>query len=168
MTRWFRAVHNAEEFAAGGASLHHVDVVTRVLAGPAARRLAPQVWAGAETQLGAKTGDYTPTELWDWGTRLIDTLDHDGAEPDKDPAPVNELHLARHHGRPGGTLRGHYDDAAMFDAIAIAIAAAVDAQARPVNPTSAAPRPNANPKRWATSAGMRVTGWCTTQAGTSH
>jgi hypothetical protein len=119
----------AEVFAAGATSLRHVDVIARLLATPAARRLAPQVWAGAEAQLAAKAGDYTPTELVDWGTRLIDTLDQDGPEPDDEPDPVNELHLTRHRGRPGGTLRGHYDDAAMF----AAIAAAVDAKSRPVD-----------------------------------
>ena len=119
----------AEVFAAGGASLRHVHAIARLLAGPAARRLAPQAWAGAEAELAAKTADYTPTELLAWGTRLIDTLDQDGPGPDDEPDPVNELHLSRHRGRPGGTLHGHYDDAAMFDAIA----ATLDAHARPVD-----------------------------------
>ncbi len=121
--------HTAEAFAACGISLRHVDIIAHLLAGPCARRLAPDVWAGAEAVLAAKSTDYTPTELLDWGTRLVDTLDQDGPEPDERPDPVNELHLARHRGRPGGTLRGHYDDAAMFDAIA----AAVDAHSRPVD-----------------------------------
>ena len=119
----------AEAFATGGASLRHVDIIARILASPAARRIAPDVWASAETELAAKSTDYTPSELLDWGTRLLDTLDQDGPEPDDQPDPVNELHLTRHRARPGGTLRGHYDDAAMFDAIA----AAVDAHARPVD-----------------------------------
>ncbi|HEY0812916.1 MAG TPA: DUF222 domain-containing protein [Pseudonocardia sp.] len=119
----------AEVFAAGATSLRHVDVVARLLATPAARRLAPQVWAGAEAELAAKSGDYTPMELLEWGTRLIDTLDEDGPEPGDEPEPVNELHLTRHRGRPGGVLKGHFDDAAMFDAIA----AAVDAPSRPVD-----------------------------------
>ena len=42
---------------------------------------------------------------------------------------MNEVHLQRFRGRPGGTLKGHFDDAAMFDAIA----AVVDAQARPTD-----------------------------------
>lgn len=121
--------HTAEAFAACGISLRHVDIIARLLAGPCARRLAPDVWAGAEAELAAKSTDYTPTELLDWGTRLVDTLDQDGPEPDERPDPVNELHLARHRGRPGGTLHGHYGDAAMFDAIA----AAVDAHSRPVD-----------------------------------
>jgi Domain of unknown function (DUF222)/HNH endonuclease len=121
--------HTAEAFAAGAASLRHVDVIARVLASPAARRLPPDVWAAAETELAAKSADYAPAELLEWGCRLIDTLDQDGPEPDDEPDPVNELHLTRHRGRPGGTLRGHYDDPAMFDAIA----AVVDAYARPVD-----------------------------------
>ncbi len=124
-----RLPSTAEVFAAGGASLRHIDTIARLLATPTARRLAPAVWAGAEAELAAKTADYSPTELLEWGTRLIDTLDQDGPGPEDEPDPVNELHLSRHRGRPGGTLRGHYDDAAMFDAIA----AAVDAATRPVD-----------------------------------
>ncbi len=117
-------------FAAGTASLRHVDVVARVLATPAARRLCTDVWAAAEAKIGAHTDRYTPSELLEWGTRLVDTLDQDGPEPDdRPPDPVNELHLRRHRGRPGGTLRGHFDDAAMFGAVA----ALLDAHARPVD-----------------------------------
>ena len=133
----------AEVFAAGGTSMRHVEVIARLLATPAARRLTPSVWAGAEVQLAAKSGDYTPTELVEWGTRLIDALDQDGPEPDGQPDPVNELRLTRHRGRPGGTLRGHYDDAAMFDAIA----AAVDAQSRPVEADESGLRRSGRPKR---------------------
>ena len=117
-------------FAAGTASLRHVDVVARVLATPAARRLCTDVWAAAEAKIGAHTDRYTPSELLEWGTRLVDTLDQDGPEPDdRPPDPVNELHLRRHRGRPGGTLRGRFDDAAMFGAVA----ALLDAHARPVD-----------------------------------
>ena len=120
----------AEKFVGGSASLRHVDVISRVLASPAARRLAPEVWAGAEAELAAHTDQYTPAELLEWGTRLVDTLDQDGPEPDdRPPEPVNELHLQRFRGRPGGSLKGHFDDAAMFDAIA----AVVDSRARPAD-----------------------------------
>jgi Domain of unknown function (DUF222) len=103
----------AGKFAAGAASLRHVDVISRVLGSPAARRLAPEVWAGAEVELAAHTERYTPAELLEWGTRLVDTLDQDGPEPDdRPPDPVNELHLQRFRGRPGGSLKGHFDDAA--------------------------------------------------------
>ena len=41
----------AEVFAAGRAGLRHVEVVTRLLGSPAAGRLSPEQWAGAEAQL---------------------------------------------------------------------------------------------------------------------
>jgi uncharacterized protein DUF222/HNH endonuclease len=120
----------AERFATGSTSLRHVEVITRVLGGPAAQRLSPAVWSGAEAALAAHADQYTPTELLEWGTRLVDTLDQDGPEPgDRPPAAVNEVHLQHFRGRPGGTLKGHFDDAAMFDAIA----AVVDAHARPAD-----------------------------------
>jgi hypothetical protein len=120
----------AEKFTGGSASLRHVDVISRVLASPAARRLTPQVWAGAEATLAEHTDQYNPAELLEWGTRLIDTLDQDGPEPDdRPPEPVNELRIQRFRGKSGGSLKGHFDDAAMFDAIA----AVVDAHARPAD-----------------------------------
>ena len=123
-----RLPHTAEAFADGRASLRHVDVVARLLGSKAAGRLSPEQWAGAEEQLAAKTGEYTPNELYAWGRRLIDALDQDGEEPDdRPPAQVNELFLTR--GRDGGgKLKGRFDDAAMFDAIA----AVIDAKAKPL------------------------------------
>ena len=120
----------AEKFAGGAASLRHVDVISRVLASPAARRLAAEVWAGAEVELAGHAEQYAPAELLEWGSRLVDTLDQDGPEPnDRPPDPVNELRLQRFRGRSGGSLKGYFDDAAMFDAIA----AVVDAHARPAD-----------------------------------
>ena len=59
---------------------------------------------------------------------LVEALDQDGEEPDdRPPAQVNELLLTRLPGG-GGKLRGRFDDAAMFDAIA----AVVDAKAKPL------------------------------------
>ena len=67
-----------------------------MLATPAADAAAPEQWAGAEEQLAAKTGEYTPSELHAWGTALVEALDQDGAEPDdRPPAQVNELFLTR-------------------------------------------------------------------------
>jgi hypothetical protein len=118
----------AAAFAEGGAGLRHVEVVARVLATPAAARLTPDQWAGAEAALAAKTGEYTPSELQAWGTALVEALDADGPEPDdRPPAPVNELHLTRNPHGAGGKLNGRIDDAAMYDAIATV----VDAHARP-------------------------------------
>jgi hypothetical protein len=120
----------AQQFTTGAAGLRHVEAIGRVLASPSAQRLAPTVWSSAEAELAAHADRYTPSELLEWGCRLVDTLDQDGPEPDdRPPDPVNEVHLQRFRGRAGGTLKGHFDDAAMFDAIA----AVVDAQARPID-----------------------------------
>src|SRR3954447_8860445 len=110
-------------FADGRASLRHVETIARVLGSDAARRLSPQQWAGAEAQLAAKAELYTPSELQAWGAALVEALDQDGEEPDDGPpAQVNELQLTR-LATGGGKLKGRFDDAAMFDAIAAVIAA---------------------------------------------
>ena len=109
------------------------EPATRRCRGPragdtAAARLTPEQWAGAEEQIAAKTTDYTPSELHAWGTALVEALDQDGAEPDDRPPPqVNELFLTR-TATGGGKLKGRFDDAAMFDAIA----AVIDAKAKPL------------------------------------
>ena len=118
----------AAVFAAGQAGLRHVDAIARVLGAPSAQRLSPEQWAGAEEQIAGKAAVYTPSELRTWGAALVEALDQDGAEPDDRPsAQVNELYLTRLPGG-GGKLRGRFDDAAMFDAIATV----VDAKARPL------------------------------------
>ena len=119
----------AAAFTSGTASLRHVEVIARVLGSDPAARLTPQQWTEVEAQLADKTGEYSPAQLLEWGARLVDLLDQDGAEPDDDgpPRQVNQLHLRRHRDRPGGTISGRFDDAAMFDAVATAI----DAHARP-------------------------------------
>ncbi|MGH3567694.1 MAG: DUF222 domain-containing protein [Pseudonocardia sp.] len=124
-----RLAATAEVFAAGAARLRHVDVIAKVLSSPAAGRLTPEVWAGAEAELADKATAYTPSELLTYGTALIDTLDQDGPEPDdRPPTQINELHVTRTNGRPGGTLQGRFDDAAVFDAIATVI----DAKSKPL------------------------------------
>jgi hypothetical protein len=118
----------ATVFAAGATSLRHVEVIAGVLGTAAAARLSPEQWAGAEEQLAAKAHAYTPSELQAWGTTLVEALDQDGAEPDdRPPAAVNELHLSRLPSG-GGKIKGRFDDAAMFDAIA----SVIDAKARPL------------------------------------
>jgi hypothetical protein len=118
----------AQVFATGRASLRHVEVIARVLATKTAERLSPEQWAGAEEQLAARVADYTPRELHEWGTALVELLDQDGEQPDdRPPAQINELLLTRLPGG-GGKINGRFDDAAMFDAIATAI----DAHARPL------------------------------------
>jgi hypothetical protein len=119
----------AEVFRAGRASLRHVEVLAKVLGTAAAGRLSPQVWAGAEQVLAEKATEYTPSELLSWGTELVEKLDQDGAEPDdRPPTAVNELYVTPYSGKPGGAIKGRFDDAALFDAIA----SVIDAHARPL------------------------------------
>ena len=90
----------AEVFAAGRTGLRHVEVIARVLASKPAGRLSPDAWAGAEAQLAGKADQYTPHELQQWGTALVELLDQDGEQPDdRPPARVNELFLTRLPGR---------------------------------------------------------------------
>jgi 5-methylcytosine-specific restriction protein A len=118
----------AEVFAQGRAGLRHVEVIARVLGGKSAGRLSPEQWAGVEAQLAAKAELYTPTELQNWGTALVELLDQDGEQPDdRPPALINELQLTRLP-EGGGKIKGRFDDAGMFDAIATVI----DAHAKPL------------------------------------
>ena len=124
-----RLTATAEVFTSGRTGLRHVEVIAKVLATAAADRLTPEVWAGAEVQLAEKATVYSPSELQAWGTALVEALDQDGAEPDdRPPALVNELRLTRNPNGAGGKLKGRFDDAAMFDAIA----AVIDAKAKPL------------------------------------
>ncbi|MQA15558.1 MAG: DUF222 domain-containing protein [Pseudonocardiaceae bacterium] len=139
----------AEAFAAGQAGLRHVEAIAKVLATAAADRLAPEVWAGAETELAGKAAVYTPAELASYGTALVEALDADGAEPDDRPAAeVNELFLTRHRDGSGGRIKGRFDDPALYDAIATV----VDAHAKPAPPTTAAAPESGRPTRWPRSA----------------
>jgi hypothetical protein len=123
-----RLAATAAVFGAGRCGLRHVEVIARVLGSATAQRLSPQLWAGAEEQLAGKADVYTPAELHTWGAALVEALDPDGPEPDDRPPPqVNELQLTR-SAAGGGKLKGRFDDAAMFAAIATVI----DAHARPL------------------------------------
>jgi 5-methylcytosine-specific restriction protein A len=123
-----RLAATAQVFAAGQARLRHVEVIAKLLDLPAARRLAPHRWAGAEATLAATACEFTPSGLQSWGAELIEKLDDDGPEPDDHPpAPVNELHLLPHRARAGGTLKATFDDPALYDAIA----ALIDTKAAP-------------------------------------
>ena len=78
-------------------------MIARVLASRPAGRLSPDAWAGAEAQLAGKADQYTPHELQQWGTALVELLDQDGEQPDdRPPARVNELFLTRLPGRRAG------------------------------------------------------------------
>lgn len=115
-------------FDAGRAGLRHVEVIASVLGSAAAERLAPGVWADAEVQLADKAMLYTPSQLREWGRNLVEALDDEGPEPDDgQPQPRNELLLTRHRDG-GGWIKGRYEDAAAFDAIATVL----DAKAAPL------------------------------------
>ncbi len=123
-----RLAATAAGFAAGEISMRHVEVIAGLLATPAAERIPAEKWAAAEQELAGHAPDYTPAELHTWGTQLIEALDDDGPEPDDRPEPqINELRLTRHQHRPGGRIRGRFDDAEMFDRVA----AALDTHGRP-------------------------------------
>jgi hypothetical protein len=116
-----RLPNTAKVFAAGQAGLRHVEVIAGLLASQAARRLTDGQRDGVEEQLAAKTGDYTPAQLRTWGKALIEALDEDGPAPDEDDRAVNELFLHPHRTSDGGTLKGRFDDAALWAAIATLI-----------------------------------------------
>ncbi|HXV92801.1 MAG TPA: DUF222 domain-containing protein [Pseudonocardia sp.] len=119
----------AAAFAAGRAGLRHVDAVAAALASPAAVRLSPGIWAGAEAELADKAACYTPSELRGYAVRLVDQLDQDGPEPDdREPDPVDELYLTPSPDGRGGTLKGRFDDPALYAAIATVI----DARSAPL------------------------------------
>ncbi|MBW0122490.1 HNH endonuclease signature motif containing protein [Pseudonocardia oceani] len=125
----------AAAFGAGEIALRHVDVIGRVLSTDAAGRLSPEQWAGVEAQLATDATRLNPSELQTLGTALVALLDQDGAEPDFTPAPVNELRLTRH--ACGGSIKGRFQDPALYDAIA----AVIDAKAAPLTADDDRPAP---------------------------
>ncbi|MDN5931960.1 MAG: HNH endonuclease [Pseudonocardia sp.] len=127
----------AAAFTVGDIAMRHVEVIGRMLGTDAARRLSPGAWSGAETQLATHARTASPSDLLAFGTELITLLDQDGPEPHDAPPPLNELHLTRHRGGAGGSIKGRFEDAALFDAIA----AVIDTMAKPLtaddDPTAA-------------------------------
>ena len=118
----------AQAFAAGQASVRHVEVIARLMGGAAASRLSPDTWQSLEQQLAAQVGNDTPTVLRDWGSKLLNLLDQDGARPDdRDPREGNELRMTRDPAG-GGWLKGRFTDAGMYDQIA----ALIDAKSAPL------------------------------------
>jgi len=120
----------AAVFAAGSASLAHVEVIGHLLDGGAAHRLPPTVWAAVEELLATHADEYTPTELRVWGARLIDAYDQDGPPPEDDDRPpvhVNELRLTPLRGG-GVRLVGRFEDPVR----AAAIRTVIDAKSAPL------------------------------------
>ncbi|MDN5855007.1 MAG: HNH endonuclease [Actinomycetia bacterium] len=112
----------AAAFSAGDIALRHVEVIAKVLATDAGRRLPPEV------QLAEHACVASPSDLLAFGTELITLLDQDGPGPDDTPPPVNELRLTRHRSGAGGSIKGRFEDPALYDAIA----AVIDAKAKPL------------------------------------
>jgi hypothetical protein len=95
------------EFAAGKIGLRHAEVIAEALRTPAARRLDPAVWAGAEEKLAEQARLYRPSELAVFALDLITALDQDGPGADDDePGQVNELTLSIRTGKLTGRLDG--------------------------------------------------------------
>ena len=95
------------EFATGRIGLRHVEVIAEALRTPAARRLDPHVWAGAEEKLAEQARLYRPSELAVFALDLITALDQDGpGENDDDPGQVNELSFSTRTGKITGRLDG--------------------------------------------------------------
>lgn len=117
----------AAAFTTGDIAVRHVEIIARVPSTDAARRLSPEAWAGAGTQLAQHARTASPSDLLAFGTELITLLDQDGPEP-HDDQPLNELRLTRHRSGAGGSLKGRFEDPALFDAIA----AVIDAKAKPL------------------------------------
>ncbi|MFB9383889.1 DUF222 domain-containing protein, partial [Pseudonocardia petroleophila] len=111
----------AAAFGEGTIGWRHVEVIHRVLGTRAAERLTTSAWTGAEVQLAEYAQQAKPGQLLSFGTLLIDRLDQDGPEPDDSPPPVNELRLTRHRGGAGGSIKGRFEDPALYDAIAAVI-----------------------------------------------
>jgi len=102
-----RLAATAAVFTDGEISLRHVEVIAEALRTPAARRLDPGRWAGAEAKLAEQARLYRPSELAAFATDLITAMDFDGpGEREDEPEQVNELHLNTRTGRIKGQLDG--------------------------------------------------------------
>jgi 5-methylcytosine-specific restriction protein A len=120
----------ADAFAAGTASLQHVNLIARVMDRPDAQRILPYAWAGIEQHVAAIADTCTPTELAKLADDLVRTYDQDGAEPDDDrpePVQVNELRVTRWRDG-GGEIHGTFEDPVRFAMIATVI----DAKSKPL------------------------------------
>jgi 5-methylcytosine-specific restriction protein A len=81
--------------------------IAEALRSPAARRLAPPVWAAAEEKLAEQAASYRPAELAVFAHDLISVLDQNGPGERADEAEqVNELHLSMRTGKIKGWLDG--------------------------------------------------------------
>jgi 5-methylcytosine-specific restriction protein A len=113
----------ADAFHAGRAGVREVEAIAQLMRGPVARRLDVDLQEFAELELASRTGEWTPSELRSYGTRLLDRLDQDGPSPDDDAAdPVSELFLTPDRSRGGGRLKGRLS-AEVYERVAAVLAA---------------------------------------------
>ena len=95
---------------------------------PAGRAVEPAAVGGRGNPARPVGGRLHPDRAAQLGQGAGRVLDQDGEEPDdRPPARTNELFLSRLPDG-GGKLKGRFDDAGMFDAIA----AVIDAHAKPL------------------------------------
>jgi 5-methylcytosine-specific restriction protein A len=100
----------------------HAEVIERALHSDAARRIPPEQWAGAETQLAELAREYRPDQLAVLAKQLIELLDQDGPAPDEGEPRINELYLAKSRHGSGGRITGRLD-APTFEVVARAVRA---------------------------------------------
>ena len=99
----------------------HAEVIDRVLSTSAAERLDPDRRARLEVQLADLARTYPAHVLAGLGRELLEALDQDGAEPDRElDAQVNELFLSPDGEGLGGRVKGRLDSVT-FDAMRQAI-----------------------------------------------
>jgi 5-methylcytosine-specific restriction protein A len=99
----------------------HAEVIDRTLSTSAAERLDPDRRARLEVQLADLARTYPAHVLSGLGRELLEALDQDGAEPDRDlDAQVNELFLSPDGDSVGGRVKGRLDSVT-FDALRQAI-----------------------------------------------
>jgi 5-methylcytosine-specific restriction protein A len=99
----------------------HAEVIDRALSTSAAERLDPGRRARLEVQLADLARTYPAHVLAGLGRELLEALDQDGAEPDRElDAQVNELFLSPDGEGVGGRVKGRLDSVT-FDALRQAI-----------------------------------------------
>jgi hypothetical protein len=121
----------AEQVTAGLIGPGHVEVIrTTMRRLSAVPGLGPDVLATTEAQLAELAAIHSPAGLAEAAAAIEALLDPDGAAPDDQPSPANELHYLR---RTNGNLVGRftYRDPAAAEALHIALTAATP----PADPT---------------------------------
>ncbi|WP_232663175.1 HNH endonuclease signature motif containing protein [Pseudonocardia sp. TRM90224] len=118
----------AAAFADATIGLGHVDVIRKVLESGEASRLSPAMCDEVEQRVVEYALLNRPSEVFKFGMDVVRGLDQDGPEPEDRPeAEVNELTITPHPDRPGGVIKGRFDNPVLFATIATLI----DAKSKP-------------------------------------